>query len=108
MFTSVAETRSGGACIAAPIRAGAGLQIVKRLMILFAMALGCGVTSAARAEHPTTYVYVLLGGLVGVDGYVDSDGLLLLAGRIATIPYTWVETYPWGDWVKAANRIWAR
>ena len=78
-------------------------------MIVMVTALLCGPTRAdEKSEHPITYVYVLLGGLAGVDGYVDSQGMLLLAGRIATIPYTWVETYPWRDWVTAANRVWAR
>jgi hypothetical protein len=109
MFTCVAETRSSGARAARRVRAGAGLQIVKRLILLIAMALVGGPTSAAeKTEHPITYVYVLLGGLAGADGYVDSNGLLLLAGRIANIPNTWVEIYPWRDWVTAANRVWAR
>ena len=75
---------------------------------MLAAALLAAATSPANAGHPTTCVYVLLGGFMGVDGYVDSDGMLLLAGRIATIPYTWVETYPWASWITAANRIWGR
>jgi len=34
--------------------------------------------------------------------------MLLLAGRIASMPNVWVETYPWSNWVEAANRLWAR
>jgi pimeloyl-ACP methyl ester carboxylesterase len=78
-----------------------------RLVILLSVALLTGATSRANAAHPTTYVYVLLGGFAGADGYVDSSGMLLLARRIAWIPYTWVESYNWADWVTAANRIWA-
>jgi hypothetical protein len=107
MFTFVSERRSGDTRTAQPI-ASTALQTMRRLAILLVMALVAGTTSPAKAAHPITYVYVLLGGMVGVDGYVDSNGMLLLAGRIATIPNTWVETYPWGDWVTAANRIWAR
>ena len=55
----------------------------------------------------TTHVYVLLGGFVGRDGYVDSAYMLLLARRIANIPRTIVESYSWANWVTAANRIWA-
>jgi hypothetical protein len=105
MFTVVTERRRGTDRFAL---ADTGLQIVKRAMILLALALGSAVAKADDAKHPTTYVYVLLGGLAGADGYVDSNGMMLLAARIATIPYTWVETYPWRDWVTAANRVWAR
>ena len=76
-------------------------------MILLSVALLAGATSRANAAHPTTYVYVLLGGFAGADGYMDSSGMLLLARRIAWIPHTWVESYNWADWVTAANRIWA-
>jgi pimeloyl-ACP methyl ester carboxylesterase len=75
---------------------------------LLAAALLAAATTAARAEPPITCVYVLLGGFVGVDGYLDSNGIMLLAGRIATMPNTWVETYPWKNWVTAANQIWGR
>jgi hypothetical protein len=75
--------------------------------ILLSVALLTGATSRANAAHPTTYVYVLLGGFAGADGYMDSSGMLLLARRIAWIPHTWVESYNWADWVTAANRIWA-
>jgi hypothetical protein len=109
MFTLVAERRLGKRRFARSALQAIGLQIVKRLMIVIVTALLCGSARAAeKTERPITYVYVLLGGLAGVDGYVDSQGMLLLAGRIATIPYTWVETYPWRDWVTAANRVWAR
>jgi hypothetical protein len=77
-----------------------------RLVILVSVALLTGATSRANAAQPTTYVYVLLGGFAGADGYVDSSGMLLLARRIAWIPHTWVESYNWADWVTAANRIW--
>ena len=77
-----------------------------RLVILLSVALLTGA-SRANAAHPTTYVYVLLGGFAGADGYMDSSGMLLLARRIAWIPHTWVESYNWADWVTAANRIWA-
>jgi hypothetical protein len=109
MFTLVAERRLGKRRFARSVLQAAGLQIVKRLVIVMVTALLCGSARAdEKSEHPMTHVYVLLGGLAGVDGYVDSQGMLLLAGRIATIPYTWVETYPWRDWVTAANRVWAR
>ena len=78
-----------------------------RLVILLSVALLTGATSRADAAQPTTYVYVLLGGFAGADGYMDSSGMLLLARRIAWIPHTWVESYNWADWVTAANRIWA-
>ncbi|HEY7245672.1 MAG TPA: hypothetical protein VH678_17510 [Xanthobacteraceae bacterium] len=78
-----------------------------RLVRLLIVALVLGATSPAGAGQPTTYVYILLGGFAGADGYMDSSGLLLLARRIAWIPSTWVETYNWADWVTAANRIWA-
>jgi hypothetical protein len=78
-----------------------------RRVILLTIALVAGATRAAGAGEATTYVYVLLGGVAGADGYVDSSGMLLLAGRIAFIPRTWVETYNWRDWVTAANRAWA-
>lgn len=81
-----------------------------RLVILLSAALLAGATSPSKADnatHPTTYVYVLLGGFAGADGYVDSSGMLVLARRIAWIPHTWVECYNWADWVTAANRIWA-
>jgi hypothetical protein len=113
MFTVVAEKRSGDVCRARPAVAGTALRstalrIRRRLAILSAAALLAGATSPANAAHPTVYVYVLLGGFAGLDGYLDSNGMLLLAGRIASIPHTWVETYPWADWITAANRIWAR
>jgi hypothetical protein len=78
-----------------------------RLAILLSMALVLGATRPVSAAEPTTCVYILMGGLAGGDGYVDSSGMLLLARRIAWIPNTWVETYNWKDWVTAANRIWA-
>ena len=73
-----------------------------RLVILLSVALLTGA-SRANAAHPTTYVYVLLGGFAGADGYMDSSGMLLLARRIAWIPHTWVESYNWADWVTAAK-----
>ncbi len=78
-----------------------------RVLRLLIVALVLGAASRACAGQPTTYVYILLGGFAGADGYMDSSGLLLLARRIAWIPSTWVETYNWADWVTAANRIWA-
>src|SRR6516165_1758729 len=108
MFTVVAEKRSGDVRRAQPALAGIVLRIKRRLAPMLAVALLAAATGPADAGHPTTCVYVLLGGFMGVDGYVDSDGMLLLAGRIATIPNVWVEVYPWRDWVTAANRVWAR
>jgi hypothetical protein len=76
------------------------------LAILIAASLLAGTTTASAA-HPTTHVYVLLGGVVGRDGYLDSRWMLVLAARIAQIPHTVVESYTWADWVSAANSIWA-
>jgi hypothetical protein len=88
--------------------AGSALRLIRPLEILLAAAFLAGANTPAEARHPTTYVYILMGGFVGLDGYMDSNGMLLLARRIAKIPYTWVETYPWENWVSAANRLWAR
>ena len=82
--------------------------MMRRLAILLAVSCLAGASTAAKAGHSTTYVYILLGGFVGMDGYVDSQGMMLLARRIANIPYTWVEAYPWENWISAANRLWAR
>jgi hypothetical protein len=76
------------------------------LAILIAASL-LGGTTIASAAPPTTHVYVLLGGVVGRDGYLDSHWMLVLAARIAQIPHTVVESYTWADWVSAANSIWA-
>jgi hypothetical protein len=76
------------------------------LAFLIASSLLTGTTTASAAP-PTTHVYVLLGGIVGRDGYLDSNWMLVLAGRIAQIPHTVVESYIWADWVSAANSIWA-
>jgi hypothetical protein len=76
------------------------------LAILTAALILTGATTASAAP-PTTHVYVLLGGIVGRDGYLDSNWMLVLAQRIAQIPNTVVESYIWADWVSAANSIWA-
>jgi len=107
MFTAVAELRSGELRRAQPAIADCILRMIRRLAMVLAATLLAGATSTAGTAQPT-YVYILLGGFVGLDGFVDSDGMLLLARRIANIPNTWVESYTWADWITAANRLWAR
>jgi hypothetical protein len=53
----------------------------------------------------TIKVYVLLGGLWGVDGYLDSTGMEQLATEIKTIPGTDVETYSWSSYQTVLNAI---
>lgn len=43
-------------------------------------------------------VFILLGGLEGLDGYVDSTGMLLLAEDLKKLPGVTVATYPWSHW----------
>src|SRR5262249_23095732 len=66
MVTPLAERRLGKRRFARSVLQAAGLQIVKRLMIVMVTALLCGPTRAGeKSEHPITHVYVLLGGLAG-------------------------------------------
>ena len=57
-----------------------------RLVILLSVALLTGA-SRANAAHPTTYVYVLLGGFAGADGYVDfeRDAVACTADSLDTV-----------------------
>lgn len=51
-------------------------------------------------------VFVLLGGLVGPDGYVMNPGLYSLASRIAKLSNDiQVSTHVWSDWQKVAKEI---
>jgi hypothetical protein len=95
-------------CNSRPAQTGSRRSISQTgLAVLLAISLLAGALSPARAAQLTTHVYVLLGGVVGRDGYVDSSWMLVLAGRIATLPNTVVESYFWSQWVTAANRVWA-
>ena len=64
---------------------GAVLRMT-HLAIVLAATILTGSTSTAKSARPITYVYVLLGGFVGLDGFLDSDGMLLLAQRITVVP----------------------
>ena len=116
MLNAVAEWFSGAR--RARLALGLALLMRGRLAVLLAAALLAGTSGTAQAaelrgglraagQPSGIYAYVLLGGLAGTDGYLDSNGMLLLAGRIASMPNVWVETYPWSNWVEAANRLWA-
>jgi hypothetical protein len=45
------------------------------------------------------YIYVLLGGMAGPDGFLDSAGIEALSTQLA--PLGVVRTCPWSDWAKA-------
>ena len=118
MLNAVAEWVSG-ARRARLVLTVLALAMRGRIAVLLAAALLGAASEAAQAaelrggpratgQPSGIYAYVLLGGLAGTDGYLDSNGMLLLAGRIASMPNVWVETYPWSNWVEAANRLWAR
>ena len=44
------------------------------------------------------HVFVLLGGLFGLDGWADSRGMVTLADRIGKIPNVKVVTYGWSSY----------
>ncbi len=49
------------------------------------------------------YVFILLGGLVGLDGYAVSPGILMLAHRLEA--FGEVKTYTWGSQREVRERI---
>jgi hypothetical protein len=49
------------------------------------------------------YIHVLLGGMQGPDGFLDSAGIEFLALRLA--PLGIVRTYPWSEWERAGEAI---
>src|SRR6516165_3371860 len=59
---------------------------------------------ATLIPHPTMVkVFILLGGLIGVDGYAVSPGILMLAHRLKA--FGAVTTYNWTAREKVARRI---
>jgi hypothetical protein len=50
-------------------------------------------------------IYLLLGGFVGVDGYVTSAGMLILRTMMQGLPNTECVTYQWGAFEQAAADI---
>ena len=50
-------------------------------------------------------IYILLGGFVGVDGYVTSVGMFGLRSMLARLPNVTCLTYQWGAFEQAAANI---
>lgn len=50
-------------------------------------------------------VFILLGGFVGPDGYVDSTGMVSLARQLRALPGISVEMHNWANWSAVASRI---
>lgn len=62
--------------------------------------------NAATASTPVKVkVYVLLGGLVGMDGYATSAGMFQLAKMLRSLPNTSVTTFTWDKWREAYRVI---
>lgn len=60
--------------------------------------------NSATASTPVK-VYVLLGGLVGMDGYATSAGMFQLAKMLQSLPNTSVTTFTWDKWRDAYRVI---
>ena len=53
----------------------------------------------------TVRVTILLGGMLGPDGWIDSDGMLFLRDDLRKIDGVIVETLTWNEWTAALNNI---
>lgn len=51
------------------------------------------------------HIFVLLGGLYGIDGWVDSTGMVSLASRLSKMDNTVVRTFPWSDFEQVTREV---